>query len=133
MVAITKTDDVRRTIASENEVFMTRFSQRDAAGMAELYPEEGQVLPPNGDFVSGKAAIQVFWQSLMDMGIKQAQLEILEAEQQGNLILEVSKYSLFGEGNQLLDQGKYIVAWKQEEGQWKLHRDIFNSSLPAPQ
>jgi len=32
----------------------------------------------------------------------------------------------------VLDKGKYIVIWKQEEGQWKLHRDIFNSSMPAP-
>jgi ketosteroid isomerase-like protein len=30
-----------------------------------------------------------------------------------------------------VDQGKYIVIWKQDGGQWKLHRDIFNSSLPA--
>jgi ketosteroid isomerase-like protein len=31
-----------------------------------------------------------------------------------------------------LDKGKYIVIWKQEDGQWKLHRDIFNSSMPPP-
>jgi hypothetical protein len=31
----------------------------------------------------------------------------------------------------VLDQGKYIVIWKREKGQWKLHRDIFNSSVPA--
>ncbi len=32
-----------------------------------------------------------------------------------------------------LDAGKFIVVWKQEAGQWKLHRDIFNSSMPAQQ
>jgi hypothetical protein len=32
----------------------------------------------------------------------------------------------------VLDEGKYIVIWKQVEGQWKLHRDILNSSRPAP-
>ena len=26
--------------------------------------------------------------------------------------------------------GKFIVIWKEQGGQWKLHRDIFNSSIP---
>jgi ketosteroid isomerase-like protein len=46
--------------------------------------------------------------------------------------IEVSKYTLQGEGDQVLDTGKYVVIWKQEDGQWKLHCDIFNSSMPAP-
>ena len=29
-----------------------------------------------------------------------------------------------------MDSGKFIVIWKQEGGQWKLHRDIWNSSMP---
>ena len=28
------------------------------------------------------------------------------------------------------DEGKYVVVWKkQEDGSWKLHRDIWNSNL----
>ena len=30
-----------------------------------------------------------------------------------------------------MDQGKYVVIFKQVEGRWKLHRDIWNTSLPA--
>jgi len=44
----------------------------------------------------------------------------------------VGTFTLKGKGGQELDAGKYIVIWKREDGQWKLHRDIFNSSLPAP-
>jgi ketosteroid isomerase-like protein len=66
------------------------------------------------------------------MGIKEAKMVIVEAEKQGDTVIEVSKFKLLGDGGQLMDEGKYIVIWKQEVGQWKLHRDIFNSSLPAP-
>ncbi|KPK04105.1 MAG: hypothetical protein AMJ56_18035 [Anaerolineae bacterium SG8_19] len=111
---------------------MVNFNRGDAAGMADLYTDDGQVLPPNSDFVIGKEAIQAFWQALMDMGIKEAKLDIVEVEEQDDLAVEVSKYTLQGEEGQVLDQGKYIVIWKREDGQWKLHRDIFNSSLPAP-
>ena len=82
--------------------------------------------------MAGKGAIQAFWQGAMDMGIKSAQLEIDEVEAHGDTAIEVSTYTLRGEGGQALDQGKYIVIWKREAGKWKLHRDIFNSSLPAP-
>ena len=61
------------------------------------------------------------------------QLEAVETEGYGDTASEVGKYTLEGEGGQVLDRGKYIVIWKQEEGQWKLHRDIFNSSQPAPE
>lgn len=124
--------EIRQVIADANKEFMSSFSQGDAAGMAELYTKDGQVLPPNSDIVMGKPAIKSFWQGLMDMGIKEAKLEIVEVEEQGNLTFEVSKYSLEDSEGQMLDQGKYIVVWKRENGQWKLHRDIFNSSLPAP-
>ncbi len=123
---------VRGAIAAANEKFMAAFGQGDAAGLAALYTEKGQILPPNGDFVTGKEAVQGFWQALMDMGIKAAKLEIVEVEGYGDTAIEVSKFTLKGKGGQVLDEGKYIVIWKREDGQWKLHRDIFNSSRPAP-
>ena len=129
---MTNSNDIRETIAAANEVFMAAFKRGDAAGLAALYTEDGQVLPPNAGFVTGKQAIQGFWQAVFDMGIKEAEMVIVEAEKQGDTIVEVSKFKLLGDGGQLMDEGKYIVIWKQENGQWKLHRDIFNSSMPAP-
>ena len=122
--------ELRGAIAAANESFMATFKRGDAAGLAALYTENGQVLPPNSDSVTGRQAIQMFWQAVMDMGIKEAKLEIVEVEGHGDTAIEVSIFSLMGEGGQVLDKGKYIVIWKQEDGQWKLHRDIFNSSMP---
>lgn len=124
--------EVRDDIAAANKGFMAAFKRGDAAGLAALYTENGQILPPNSDSMTGQKAIQAFWQAVMDMGIKEAKLEIVEAEAHGDTAIEISKFTLHGEEGQVLDQGKYIVVWKQEDGQWKLHRDIFNSSMPAP-
>jgi uncharacterized protein (TIGR02246 family) len=107
------------------------FGGGNAARIAALYTEKAQLLPPNSDAVIGREAIQGFWQALLDMGLKEAELEVVEAEGHGDTAIEVGKYALNGEGGQQLDTGKYIVIWKREDGQWKLHRDIFNSSLPA--
>lgn len=124
--------DIRAAIATTNNLFMARFKSGDAAGMADLYTQDGQVLPPNRDFITGHQAIQAFWQSLMDMGIKAAQLEIVEVDSYNDTAIEVSKFTLLDEQEEVLNKGKYIVIWKREHGRWKLYRDIFNSSLPAP-
>ena len=129
---VTRLDEVtlRQDIAAANETFMERFSAGDAAGLADLYTQDGKLMPPNSDFVSGKEAIQGFWKAVIDMGVKGAKLEILEIEGYGNTAIEVSAYTMLGEGEQVLDKGKYIVIWKKVGDQWKLHRDIFNTSMP---
>jgi uncharacterized protein (TIGR02246 family) len=123
--------ELRAAIAASNQKFMDTFARGDAAGMARLYTSNGQLLPANSDFVTGSAAIERFWGGAMGMGIKSAHLETVELEDHGDTALEVGKYSLGGEGGQTLDQGKYVVVWKTEGGEWKLHRDIWTSSMPA--
>ena len=124
--------NVHEAITAGNHDFMVAVRKGDGAGLAALYTEDGKILPPNSDFVAGRQAIQGFWQAMLGMGIKGARLESVEVESHGDTAIEVGKYTLYGGEGQELDQGKYIVIWKHEHGQWKLHRDIFNSSNPAP-
>jgi uncharacterized protein (TIGR02246 family) len=121
---------LRAAIAAPIAQFMTA-SRGDAAGAAAVYTEDAQVLPPNSEAVSGRQAIQTLWQGAIDMGIKAVNLETVEVEGHGHTAHEVGKYTLQGTEGQMLDTGKYVVIWKQEAGQWKLHRDIWNSSRAA--
>jgi len=118
-------------IVAANEQFMTAFSNSDDAALAALYTEDAKLMPSNSDFVSGNEAVRAFWKSVFDMGIKKATLETLEVEGMGDTACEVGKYTLFTEGEQVADSGKYVVIWKMVNGQWKLHRDIWNTSMPA--
>jgi ketosteroid isomerase-like protein len=67
----------------------------------------------------------------MGMGIKTVKLETLELEVHGEAAVEVGTYTLGAEGGQTIDHGKYVVVWKNDAGSWRLHRDIWNSSMPA--
>ena len=118
-------------VAGMNKQFMDYYNSGDAAGLAELYTDDGQILPPNSGFVTGRTAIEAFWEALMEMGIKQVKLEVVEVERGPDTAYEMSTFILADANGQTLDQGKYIVIWKQEDGDWKLHRDIFNSSTPV--
>jgi len=129
---MTNSADVYNAIVVADQKFMATFGRGDAAGLAELYTENAQFLPPNSDFVNGRQAIQVTFQALMDMGISAIDIETLEVEGYGDTASAVGRYTLRNKNGETLDKGKFIVIWKQDAGQWKLHRDIINTSMPAP-
>lgn len=112
------------------EKFEATYASGDATGMGELYTDDGMLLPTGADFMTGKEEIAAFWKGAMDMGIKTAKLEIIELDQQGDTVIDVGRYSLMGADGQELDHGKYLVVWKRVDDGWKMHRDIFNSSVP---
>ena len=92
----------------------------------------GQLLPPNGGPVDGREAIQTFWQGLIDMGVK-GTLENVEVEVHGDMAYKVGRFKMLnGEGEEL-DRGKFFELWRRIDGTWQFHRDMWNSSMPAPE
>jgi uncharacterized protein (TIGR02246 family) len=123
--------DVRAAIEAATKQFIDAFRRRDAAGCARVYAEEAAVLPPNAEIVRGRQAIQQAWQGAIDAGLTDGRIETLEVESAGDLAYEVGRLTLYAGENHVADEGKYIVIWKREAGQWKVYRDIWNSSRPA--
>ena len=121
---------IRAAIEEGNKQWSAALSRGDSAGIAALYTPNAQLFPTHSDIVSGTEAIQKFWQGVLTSGVKGATLTILEVDGQGDTAYEVGKYALTGEGGKVLDNGKYVVVWKREQGKWLLHRDIWNSSMP---
>ena len=126
-------ENVFEAIKEADEKFMALYRQGNAAGIAELYSEDAVLMLPGADFVRGKEGIQATFAGFMAMGIKALVFDVIEVDQCAEKAIEMSTYRLLGVDDQELDHGKYIVVWKREQGEWKLHRDIFNSSLPANQ
>ena len=122
---------IRDAIVAANQQFMAAFGLGDAAGVAQLYTEDGQVFPPGMEPIAGRPGIQAFWQGAIDMGVKAAQLETVEVLHHGDTVCEVGLYALEAEGGQLVDRGKYVVIWQRHGADWKLHRDIWNTSRSA--
>jgi len=117
-------------ISAANRSFESAFQVQNAATLAGLYTSNGTLLPPGGEPVNGTAGIQAFWQAVFNAGIRGARLTTTELHDCGDTAVEVGSYELLGATNNVLDRGKYVVIWRQETGQWKLHRDIWNTSIP---
>ena len=122
----------RASIEAGNRQWEAAVAKGDGAAVAALYTANGQLLPAGSEVVTGTAAIQKFWQGVMDSGIRGAKLTTLEVEGHGDSAHEVGQYELRDQGGKVLDKGKYVVIWKREGGRWKLHRDIWTTSQPPP-
>jgi uncharacterized protein (TIGR02246 family) len=121
--------DVRSEIEAANRQFEAAAAKGDAKAIAALYTPSGQALPAGGDVVSGTEAIGT-WQGVLDSGVKGVRLKTLEVDSMGDSAHEVGQYELLDSGGKTLDRGKYVVVWKKEGGRFKLHRDIWTTSMP---
>jgi uncharacterized protein (TIGR02246 family) len=119
------------TIPHVNQAFVTAFGKGDAQAVAALYARGAQVFPPHSDVLQSPDTIRGFWQSVMDMGIRQAALETVGIESiSDTMAIEQGRYTLSLESGAVADTGKYLVVWTQEDGAWKIYRDIWNTNQP---
>jgi uncharacterized protein (TIGR02246 family) len=116
----------RTDITVVNRAFEGAARARDTDRIAALYTTDAIVMPPDGPFVKGREDIQQFWGSaIQQMGLKDVKKNILTFDDVGDTAYEV------GEAALTLASGgataKYVVIWKNVDGQWRLHRDIWNT------
>jgi ketosteroid isomerase-like protein len=125
----TQRSEIFSTIRELSDSFESTFAIGDVNKIAEFYTEKGMLLPSGFDFVKGSKDIKEFWQSAIDMGIKYIKIDIIEIEQHDDTAIEMSNYTLSGSDKKVIDAGKGIVIWKKTGDAWKMHRDIWTSSL----
>jgi uncharacterized protein (TIGR02246 family) len=111
-------------------IFMEAFNTEDAETLAALFTEDGVMLPPNAPAIFGRDAIRASSREDFAMMDQAIELEDLEITVEGDLGYKAGRYRVRSEKNQLIDRGKYIEIWRKVDGQWLIHRDIWNSSMP---
>lgn len=126
-----QTTDARAGIDATNRKFEAGWASKDAAAVAALYTADAIVMPPNGPVAKGSQAVLAMWKGALAGVPGPIRLITSEVTAHGDLAHEVGTYEMSGAGGKVADTGKFIVIWKKEGGQWKLHRDIWNSDTPA--
>ena len=130
--AIAQTGTVKAAIDASNKKFSEALAAGNAAGVAALHTEDAVLMPPNTEAVKGRPAIEKLFMAFVAAGIKGVTLTSQEVEAHGDTATELGAYSIKDATGKEIDRGKYIVLWKRVKGEWKLHRDIWNSNMPVP-
>lgn len=111
--------------------FSEAVRKGDSATMASEYADDAMVFPPNSEVIK-KEGIASLWGGLLRMGVKDFKLTIDDLTGNADMLAETGRYEVLGEGNKSLDKGKYVVTWRNYNGNWKIFRDIWNTNMTAP-
>jgi uncharacterized protein (TIGR02246 family) len=111
------------------------IKSKDAAAIAQMYTEDGALMPPNAPIAKGPAAIEQTWAAMMSA----PGFELTFAPEQivlsgsADMALDRGTYrmTVAPSGKAQVDTGKYVVVWRKVGGEWKAAADIINSDLPA--
>ena len=124
-VSILMCSGVRDAVEAGNRAFVAAMLRGDSRALADSYTEDGQVIAPGAPVARGRVAIAAAWQKSIDSGVKDLTLDTAEVESAGDLAYEMGVVRLVARDGKVT-QGRYLVVWKREGGQWRLHRDIWN-------
>lgn len=124
-------DSVKASIAASNATFGDGFATGDSVAFASHYTSDGCISPSNFPKMCGTSAIMAYFNGGYKMGIRGIKLTTEEVMGGKEGVIETGKYELFADKNMSIDKGKFIVIWKQENGKWKMFRDVWNTDLPA--
>ena len=120
-----------QAIRQTNERWLALIRDHDAAAVSKLYASDGAMMASGAPIAEGQPALEKAWGELMQMpgfGLTFKADKIVVAKG-GEMALDQGTYllSLSGPKGPTKDIGKYVVVWRNIDGQWKVAADIFNT------
>jgi ketosteroid isomerase-like protein len=124
-------NEVKQRMAETNNVFNTEvFARRNFDALDQIYTADARILPPGAPMISGRSAIKRFWSDMvLGANAVAAELSSIDVMQAGDGIVEIGRAVLTvappGQAEATMEV-KYVVYWREEDGRWKWHVDIWN-------
>jgi beta-lactamase regulating signal transducer with metallopeptidase domain/ketosteroid isomerase-like protein len=117
-------------LLASNAQWANAFRQRDFQALSSLYTTDTLVVTPSQPPARGRRAAADFYQHLMDNGVAAVEINSTEFYAIGDLVFEVGRSRFVTADAPTSPTGRYMTLWKQEEGQWRIHRDFGSMGDP---
>lgn len=109
------------------------FNERDAAGIAVHFAEDGLLMPPASEVLRGREAVQAYYQKIFDEFETDLKSGYLEVEVSGDLAygrgFATVRLTPLDGGEPVESTAKYLnVLERQADGSWKTTHDIWNDN-----
>jgi uncharacterized protein (TIGR02246 family) len=108
------------------------YNDKNADGVAALYTEDAQLLPPGPAVVNGRGAIREFWAD--DIAASNMAFSIVADAGgiSGDWAWRSGAWRGIAADGSTAATGKYLEVWRRTADGWQLHRDIWNvDAAPA--
>ncbi|WP_051439901.1 SgcJ/EcaC family oxidoreductase [Methylobacterium sp. 10] len=104
----------------------------DTATIAGIYAEDGRILLAGSPVISGRAAIEGFWQGLLTASASSLVFgpTTIEVDAAGTMAFEVGTYSFktMSDDVSTHNSGNYVVVWKNIDNFWNVSIDALISN-----
>jgi ketosteroid isomerase-like protein len=119
-------DEVLAGMKRTNELACQAIVSNTLEEFELVYTENAKILPPGAEMITGRSAIIDFWRGVVASGLRRATLTTIDTLPAGDAVVEIGRADLtIGENHVVV---KYVVYWREENGIWKWHVDIWNPS-----
>ncbi len=124
-------DSIKLAMKQTNDLFNTEvFGKGNFGALNDIYTSDARILPPGAPMVSGREGIKKFWSDVVQsLHATSAVLESIDVMPAGDGVVEIGSASLTaappGQPAAKIEV-KYVVYWREEDGRWKWHVDIWN-------
>lgn len=119
------------SVRQSNLVFSKAFKAKDSVEAANCFTKDAQIMIADFPPIESRDKIQTFISLMMAKGVADFKLKPSQIWGDSTILVEEGSYQFFDVSGDQIDKGKFIVLWKQESGNWKMYRNMWNSSLPA--
>jgi uncharacterized protein (TIGR02246 family) len=118
---------------AQRKALTDAVSQRDAPRVASIFTSDAKLMVPGFESVTGREAIKQFWRAGLSSGILKG-IILTPTDLTGeadSLLAETGTVTTLDADGKEKDRNRYLIVWKREQSEWRIHRDIINAELSA--
>ena len=133
--AVNKTEE-EKNLRAADIAWSDAAGKKDAEAVAAFMTEDGIQLPPNAPSAKGREATRKEWENIFALKDAEVKWEpmMVQVADSGDLGYTSGTYALSftdPKAGKITDKGKYLEVWKNVDGKWKCHLDMYSSDNPA--
>ena len=112
----------------------SRFTKAHIIGettfLNNIFTTDALIFAPGSDVVTGRRSIEAINAEYVSYGISEFREEITALYGSGDYLISEGPYLMrYGKDN-ITEKGNYLNVYKQENDDWKLYANIWNTSAP---
>lgn len=121
-------NEVRKIIEDQTNRFTAAHITKDTAFLNNIFTQDARVLPPNSEAVIGRKDIAQLNFDWVNYGVYEFKETSTNLYGTTDFLIDEGTYFLRYGDEKTVENGKYINIWKQENGEWKIYSNIWNTS-----
>ena len=116
-------------ILKKIKAFSASYEKGDYDAIAAAYCTDGRIFPTGAEIIQGREKIRERWVLPENIKILSHKLLPEEIRISGDHAYDFGYYEVTRKKDGIEEsyRGKYVVIWHREEGEWRMHLDIWNN------